>query len=136
MSRRTILMTLAAAVVILLAAMVVLFSRSGSSVSPEDQQGTEFVEQTEEGAGETDFPVPESQEIAAEEGQTENETYEFVLRNYHNYVTIYTLPDDTLYEYTDVILDVLPEETREEIRQGKYLRNEEELYNFLENYTS
>ena len=66
----------------------------------------------------------------------ENENYEFVLRNYHNYVTVYTLPEDTLYEYTDVILDVLPEETKEEIRQGKYLRNEEELYNFLENYTS
>ena len=59
-----------------------------------------------------------------------------MLRNYHNYVTVYTLPEDTLYEYTDVILDVLPEETKEKIRQGKYLRNEEELYNFLENYTS
>ena len=53
-----------------------------------------------------------------------------------DYVTVYRLPEDEIYEYTDVILDVLPEELQEEIRQGKYLRNEEELYNFLENYTS
>ena len=35
-----------------------------------------------------------------------------------------------------LILDVLPEELQEEIREGKYLKGEEELYNFLENYTS
>ena len=46
------------------------------------------------------------------------------------------LPENEIYEYTDVILDVLPEELREEIREGKYLKGEEELYNFLENYTS
>ena len=97
-----------------------------------------MVEQTEGGAGEEQFPAadPVPEEGAEGTVSRENENYEFVLRNYHNYVTVYTLPEDTLYEYTDVILDVLPEETKEEIRQGKYLRNEEELYNFLENYTS
>ena len=34
------------------------------------------------------------------------------------------------------LVEMLPAELQEEIRQGKYLRNEEELYNFLENYTS
>jgi len=58
------------------------------------------------------------------------------LVNNDNYVTVYQLPENEIYEYTDVIMDVLPAELQEEIRQGKYLRNEEELYNFLENYTS
>jgi hypothetical protein len=31
---------------------------------------------------------------------------------------------------------VLPTDLQEEIQDGKYLKNEEELYNFLENYTS
>lgn len=138
MSRRTMLVTLAAVVAILLAVMLVFLANSDSGISPEDRKGTEFVEQTEGGAGEEQFPAadPVPEEKAEGIVPRENENYEFVLRNYHNYVTVYTLPEDTLYEYTDVILDVLPEETKEEIRQGKYLRNEEELYNFLENYTS
>ncbi len=37
---------------------------------------------------------------------------------------------------SDVILEILPEGLQEEILEGKYLKNEEELYNFLENYTS
>ena len=131
MSRRTMLVTLAAVVVILLAVMLVFLANSDSGISPEDRKGTEFVEQTEGGAGEEQFPAADPVPEEGAEGTVprENENYEFVL-------TVYTLPEDTLYEYTDVILDVLPEETKEEIRQGKYLRNEEELYNFLENYTS
>ena len=73
---------------------------------------------------------------AEDRNETAEESYEYVLVDHNNYVAVYQLPERTIYEYTDVIMDVLPEETREEIRKGKYLRNEEELYNFLENYTS
>ena len=64
------------------------------------------------------------------------ETYQFVLVNNNDYVTVYRLPENVVYEYTDVIMDVLPFELQEEIRDGKFLKTEEELYNFLENYTS
>ena len=30
----------------------------------------------------------------------------------------------------------LPEDVQKEVQHGKYIKNEEELYNFLENYTS
>ena len=56
MSRRTMLVTLAAVVVILLAVMLVFLANSDSGISPEDRKGTEFVEQTEGGAGEEQFP--------------------------------------------------------------------------------
>ena len=64
------------------------------------------------------------------------EGYEYMLRNYNGYVAVYELPADEIYEYTDVILEILPAKLQEEIQEGKYLKNEEELYNFLENYTS
>ena len=57
MSRRTMLVTLAAVVVILLAVMLVFLANSDSGISPEDRKGTEFVEQTEGGAGEEQFPA-------------------------------------------------------------------------------
>ena len=90
---------------------------------------------------ETEMPQTEKENetVTAEPDTTDvvaEETYEYVLVDHNNYVAVYQLPERTIYEYTDVIMDVLPEETKEEIRRGKYLRNEEELYNFLENYTS
>ena len=57
MSRRTMLVTLAAVVAILLAVMLVFLANSDSGISPEDRKGTEFVEQTEGGAGEEQFPA-------------------------------------------------------------------------------
>lgn len=115
-----------------------------TSTPPEEQRGTELVEMlpadtdsdqvsvagglTEEASMKKDVSEP------AQEAATE--AYEFILVNDDNYVAVYQLPENEIYEYTDVIMDVLPAELQEEIRQGKYLRNEEELYNFLENYTS
>ena len=93
----------------------------------------ELVETETPGTAETAedmVPEPETEQVLSDEN------YEYVLVDHNNYVAVYQLPERTIYEYTDVIMDVLPEETREEIRKGKYLRNEEELYNFLENYTS
>ena len=42
----------------------------------------------------------------------------------------------TPYEYTDIPYDELPALVREEVRNGKYIKNAEELYGFLENYSS
>ena len=110
----------------------VLVSVQRSSTPQKEQRGVELVE--------TETPQTENEnETVVAEPDTEDvveETYEYVLVDHNNYVAVYQLPERTIYEYTDVIMDVLPEETREEIRKGKYLRNEEELYNFLENYTS
>ena len=65
-------------------------------------------------------PEPEEEEPISEE-------YEYLLRNQDGYVTVYQLPEDEIYEYTDVIMEILPARLQEEIHDGKYLRNEEEL---------
>ncbi|MCH5280186.1 MAG: hypothetical protein J1E61_01860 [Lachnospiraceae bacterium] len=42
----------------------------------------------------------------------------------------------TVYLTTGILLDSLPDEVRQEILDKKYIKNEEELYNFLESYSS
>ena len=40
------------------------------------------------------------------------------------------------YEYTAIAYDELPPTVRAEVRNGKYIESPEELYGFLENYSS
>ena len=138
MSRKAIGILLAAAVILAVFIFGYWYLGKDRGTPPEDQNGTELVEslpsesepsQTASGQG--------AQEEAADGGEEPlTEDYRFLLVNNNNYVAVYQLPENEIYEYTDVILDVLPAELQEEIREGKYLRDEEELYNFLENYTS
>lgn len=54
----------------------------------------------------------------------------------NGYVVVYLSDKKTAYEYTDILYDELPATIREEIRNGKYMESTEELYGFLENYSS
>lgn len=60
----------------------------------------------------------------------------YYLMEVNGYVVVYLSDKKTPYEYTDILFDELPDSLREEIRNGKYMENIEELYGFLENYTS
>lgn len=43
---------------------------------------------------------------------------------------------ETVYETTSIRISSLPEVIQKEIREGKYLKDQKELYSFLENYSS
>ena len=86
--------------------------------------------------GVTDESVAEKVPTAEETGVDSSDQYEFLLVDHNDYVAVYQLPEREIYEYTDVIMEVLPEDVQKEVQHGKYIKNEEELYNFLENYTS
>ena len=60
----------------------------------------------------------------------------FYLYEKNGYVVVYENDKKTPYEYTDIFYEELPELLKQEIKNGKYIKNEEELYGFLENYTS
>lgn len=60
----------------------------------------------------------------------------YYLMEVNGYIVVYLSDKETPYEYTDIRYDELPPVLREEIRNGKYMENAEELYGFLENYTS
>lgn len=60
----------------------------------------------------------------------------FYLRAEENYVVIYYADNSTVYMYTNISMDMLPDETRQEIEEGKEIETYESLYSFLESYTS
>lgn len=53
-----------------------------------------------------------------------------------NYVTVYKNDMKTVYLYTEINMDSLPYDIQTEILDRKYIEDEEELYNFLESYSS
>ena len=63
-------------------------------------------------------------------------TYKFYLEEDQGLVTVYRTSNQEVYEYTNILVNGLPEEVQQEIREKKFITNEEELYNFLESYTS
>ena len=139
MSRRTWGITLTVLALVIVAAAAFWYVQKDTVTPPEEQKGTELVEMlpaetrpdqvSQENVLEITSPEPEEEEPISEE-------YEYLLRNHDGYVAVYQLPENEIYEYTDVIMEILPARLQEEIHDGKYLRNDEELYNFLENYTS
>jgi ABC-type phosphate transport system substrate-binding protein len=52
-----------------------------------------------------------------------------------NQVIVYQA-DQSIFEYTDVNLELLPSSVKKELKTGKQFDSEEELYEFLETYTS
>lgn len=67
---------------------------------------------------------------------SENSAGCFFLMANNGYVAVYYNDMKTLYLSTEIALDQLPDEVRQEILDKKYLKNEEEVYNFLESYSS
>lgn len=63
------------------------------------------------------------------------DAYPYYMKFQGNTVVIYNL-DHSVFELTDLRKDYLPDELIYEIRKGKYFRNQQELYEFLETYTS
>ena len=135
MSRKMMWTTVITAVVVAALIAMVFVSGRKSATPPEEQKGTELVEMVP-AKGETGESVAEKALAAEETGVDPSNQYEFLLVDHNDYVAVYQLPEREIYEYTDVIMEVLPEDVQKEVQHGKYIKNEEELYNFLENYTS
>lgn len=53
-----------------------------------------------------------------------------------HFIVVYREDRQTLYMNTDILLEDLNETLQAQIMQGKYIETEEELYNFLESYSS
>lgn len=62
--------------------------------------------------------------------------YKYYLTDEDGFVTVYYSDHSTVYEYTSISTNNLPDALREEIKNGKYISDLSELYNFLENYSS
>ena len=60
----------------------------------------------------------------------------FFLLNENHYVVVYDHSLSRVYMNTDILVERLPEELRDEILNIKYVEDEKELYNFLKSYSS
>ena len=87
-----------------------------------------------------DHEVTDTRSITAEgaavEGNGEDSEEGYYLCEMQGFVTVYLSDRQTIYELTEIPLSDLPEEVRQEIAAGKYIPTQEELYGFLENYSS
>lgn len=60
----------------------------------------------------------------------------YYLMNEGNYVTVYYADRETVYLNTNILTETLPDHLQLEIINVKFIAAEEELYNFLEAYSS
>lgn len=68
--------------------------------------------------------------------QKEEPSDKFFLMVKENYVVIYYDDKKTVYMNTGILLETLPDDLQMKIIEGYEIIGEEELYNFLESYTS
>jgi len=61
--------------------------------------------------------------------------YEYYLKDYDNHIAIFN-KQGSLYEYTGIVLNGLDEDTRQNITKGIYFKEIEDLFTFLESYSS
>lgn len=62
--------------------------------------------------------------------------YKFVIVEEGDYLTVYHADRETIYEFTDIRYSDLDDSLRQKIRKGYCIRDEAELFGFLENYSS
>lgn len=60
----------------------------------------------------------------------------YYLKDLNGFVAVYKNDKKTIYEYTDIRIDELPEEIASEVYGWKEIETAESLYGFLENYSS
>ena len=60
----------------------------------------------------------------------------YYLMEVNGYVAVFCSDKKTAYEYTSIQVKDLPYDLQNEIKNGKYVKDTESLYSFLENYTS
>ena len=72
-------------------------------------------------------------EAAAEDAEEDEGYY---LCEMQGFVVVYLNDRKTIYEMTEIPLSDLPEEVQQEVAAGKYIATRDELYGFLENYSS
>lgn len=66
----------------------------------------------------------------------EEENKGFYLMVADHYIIVYESDKQTVHLNTDILLSNLNEKLQREIIQGKYIEDEQELYHFLESYSS
>ncbi len=79
--------------------------------------------------------LAEMEEEILEEYTEDLDDY-YYIKETDGYVTVYFADGETVYEYTSILMDELPESVQNELRSGKKVKTIRQVYGFLENYSS
>ena len=60
----------------------------------------------------------------------------YYAKSFNGYIVILNGDERTVYEYTQIPVNLLPEDIQKKVQDGYFLENETDLYNFLEAYSS
>ena len=60
----------------------------------------------------------------------------YYIKGSDGYVTVYFADEETVYEYTSIPTDDLPEDIQKELKSGRKVDSIGQVYGFLENYSS
>ncbi len=80
-------------------------------------------------------PEPEETELTVESVHI-TPPHQYVVMEEEGFLTVYLDNPDTVYMYTGIVSATLPMDLQQEIIEGKIFTNLEDLYRFLENYSS
>ena len=76
------------------------------------------------------------QQSVMTEGDATKKTSGYYLKELNGYVAVYRADGTSLYETTNIPVEALPDDLRADLDKGRYRETPEELYGFLENYSS
>ena len=79
---------------------------------------------------------PEQIVLRQEEEESNGSDQEFLLKVENGCITVYDKESGEVFEHTNIPLETLPQELQAEVLLGKTLSGDQELYSFLENYSS
>lgn len=103
-----------------------------------------FEAYNKEHEGEIGSDIPQQKElisfskeqIVVRENYLSEDMMTFFLKEEEGQVVVYHEDRKTPYEYTGISVDTLPEEEQQKLKEGFFVKDEEELYSMLENFSS
>lgn len=60
----------------------------------------------------------------------------YYIKEADGYVIVYKADQKTVFEYTTILIDELPEQIKEKVNKGMKVNSASQVYSFLENYSS
>lgn len=116
-------------------AFVLAYSMSSRSYKTEDSTADEFnliIDEYVDGEVTSEIDTAEDETDGSDEEVTDG----YYIYNDGGYVSVLLHDKMTLFERTEIEVNTLDPTLQEELEHGKYINTIEELYGFLENYSS
>lgn len=94
-----------------------------------------YIEEKQEEQTELSMSMVQDEKMVTAKAEGKKNS-EYLLKELNGYVIVYLSDEKTVYEVTGIAISELPDEVQTQVREGMKLYSADELYAFLENYSS